>query len=383
VIHLRRLFAWPARAGLTVLAVAAGTAVAAPAQAAATGVASVVGTTQVRYNDDTSHANRVTVTRSGNTVTIDDRFAIKAGKGCKAVKGDKTKVRCTTGKAPTRVRVLVGYGNDVVVNKSDLPMTADGNLGSDRLYGGSRDDRLYGGSGQDWIWGLGGDDMLDGHTGADVLNGGDGIDVLYGWWGDDRMYGGNGNDSLSGVDGNDRLYGGSGKDTLSGAKGSDRLEGGAGDDNLSGEGAGDGIASDVMLGGAGVDSVDYSERTRAITVDLDGVTGDDGQPGERDTVGADVENLVGGAAGDRLTGNGAKNFINGLSGDDIVRGGAGDDFLYGDTGADQVFGDAGEDWIITSEDGRAYADRVDGGAHAVLGDQCDTDTLDTVVNCER
>jgi hypothetical protein len=38
----------------------------------------------------------VVITRSGNTITIDDRVAISAGKGCKKVKGDKTKVICTT-----------------------------------------------------------------------------------------------------------------------------------------------------------------------------------------------------------------------------------------------------------------------------------------------
>jgi serralysin len=380
LIHLRRALA---RTGLTVFVITAGAAFAAPAQAAATGVASVVGTNVVRFNDNTGHANHVVVTRSGDTVTIDDRFAVKAGKGCRAVKGDKTRVRCTTGKTPVRVRVLVGYGNDTVVNRSDLPMTADGNLGRDRLYGGPRGDRLDGGDGGDWIWGLGGDDVIDGYTGADVLNGGDGNDGLYGMWGNDRLYGGNGDDRLAGFDGADRLYGGPGRDSLSGEKGTDRLEGGPGDDGLSGEWTGDGIASDVLLGGTGVDTVGYESHTKGVSVDLDGVAGDDGQYGERDTVGADIENIVGGAGSDRLTGNGAKNYIAGLGGNDIVRGGAGDDFFIGGDGADQIHGDGGDDLIFSDEDGRQYADQVDGGAHAVLGDECQPGALDTVVNCER
>src|SRR5688572_3920261 len=80
---------------------------AAPAQAAAAGVASAAGTT-VQYKAAAGKANQVVVTRSGRTITIDDKVAVRAGKGCKAVKGDKTKVRCTTTKAPTRVRVYLG-----------------------------------------------------------------------------------------------------------------------------------------------------------------------------------------------------------------------------------------------------------------------------------
>ena len=98
------------RMGSAVLAVAAVTVavtvIAVPAEAAATGVAKVYNSTKVEYRAASGKANSVTVTRSGRVVTIDDKVAVKAGKGCKAVRGDKTKVRCTTSKTPKLGRRL-------------------------------------------------------------------------------------------------------------------------------------------------------------------------------------------------------------------------------------------------------------------------------------
>ena len=110
--------------GSAVLAVAAVTVaftvIAVPAEAAATGVAKVYNSTKVEYRAAGGKANSVTVTRSGRVVTIDDKVAVKAGKGCKAVRGDKTKVRCTTSKAPNWVRVYTGDKADYINNKSDM-----------------------------------------------------------------------------------------------------------------------------------------------------------------------------------------------------------------------------------------------------------------------
>ena len=90
----------------------------------------------MQYKAAKGKQNKVVVTRSGNTVTVDDKVAVKAGKGCKAVKGDKTKVRCTTKKAPTRVRVYTYDRNDSIVNKTGLATTADGGTGNDSITGG-------------------------------------------------------------------------------------------------------------------------------------------------------------------------------------------------------------------------------------------------------
>ncbi|MEU4243765.1 hypothetical protein [Actinoplanes sp. NPDC026619] len=63
------------------------------------------------------------------------------GKGCKKVKGDKTRVRCTPKKTPIRVRVYTYDRNDSIVDRTDLAMTADGGTGNDRIAGGPRGDR--------------------------------------------------------------------------------------------------------------------------------------------------------------------------------------------------------------------------------------------------
>ncbi|MEU4214236.1 hypothetical protein [Actinoplanes sp. NPDC026623] len=83
---------WLSRVGLALLTTVSAGALTAPAEAATTGVASVVETVKVQYQAASGKQNKVVATRSGNTITIDDVVAIKAGKGCKAVKGDKTSI---------------------------------------------------------------------------------------------------------------------------------------------------------------------------------------------------------------------------------------------------------------------------------------------------
>jgi hypothetical protein len=148
-------------------------------------------------------------------------------------------------------------------------------------------------------------------------------------------------------DGNDLLVGGSGADTLSG-----------------------GFGSDVIRGGAGVDTASYGEVANRLGVqaDLDGATGDDGSSedgpvGARDTIAADVEDLLGTGADDVLTGNAGPNVVDGNGGRDQVRGVG---------GADQ----------LTARGGGT----LDGGAD---NDSCTSDmrlaptTADIFVNCEQ
>ncbi|MBL7252966.1 calcium-binding protein [Actinoplanes sp. LDG1-01] len=393
--------AWVAGAGVAVLAAVGVGVVVLPADAATVpGIASIAGTL-VQYKAAEMQAvkvnNNVVVTRSGLTVTIDDVVAIKAGTGCKLVSGDKTKARCTTKSTPTRVAIYTYEGNDVIVNKSDLSMTAYGGYGSDRITGGPKADILEGDPitggpvGNDAIWGLGGNDRLQGGGGNDALSGGDGNDALFGehgvggepGTGADRLYGGNGNDSLRGGPAGDHLYGGPGNDGLYGERGRDLLDGGTGDDNLSGEFTVAEIDRDVMRGGPGRDNVDYSSHVEPVTVDLDGAA-DDGQAGEGDLVGADVETIEGGRGSDVLTGNAAANVIFGGAGNDVIRGGAGNDDLSGDEGRDKLYGEAGDDmlrgWDVVD---KATTDVIDGGVNTAAGDECGHDAGDTVVNCER
>jgi Ca2+-binding RTX toxin-like protein len=154
-----------------------------------------------------------------------------------------------------------------------------------------------------------------------------------------REWGGGGNDVLkSGSFTNVLLSGGEGNDTLDGSAGDDRLRGGLGDD--------------VLRGRSGLDVADYSDRTAAVRVDLDGIA-DDGEPGEADTL-TGIEDIKGGAGNDVLTGDARFNLlsggdgadtINGLGASDEILGGAGDDTLNGGADSDFMGGDLGDDTL--------------------------------------
>ncbi|GAA4596907.1 Ca2+-binding RTX toxin-like protein [Actinoplanes octamycinicus] len=379
--------------GLALVTTASVAAVGSPAQAASAGTASVTATTKVRYAAAKGARSKVVLTRSGNTITIDDVVAIKPGKGCKKV--DRTKVRCTTRKAPTRLQVYTYDRGDSIVNDTDVRMTASAGTGNDRVYGGSRGDRIAGDDGADKLYGRGGNDNLNGWDGNDLVHGGDGNDSIEESSskrsGSDVLHGDRGDDYIDGETGNDKLYGDDGSDLIFGGPGLDRLEGGYGPDTLQGDdcsrGAGFGpcVAADVLLGGPDVDTVSYSDSDAPLVVDLDGARGDDGRSGEHDTVGADVENLGGGTKNDRLTGNGAANYIHGgRGGNDTIHGGAGDDQLSGGVGRDGLYGDAGDDVLLGSDDdGAEAADWLDGGVNGDAGDQCVATRRDTLRGCER
>jgi Ca2+-binding RTX toxin-like protein len=236
-----------------------------------------------------------------------------------------------------------------------------GGLDNDILTGDDADNTLSGGPGNDVLTGNGGDDVLSGDAdndtfdesttvlgaGGDTFNGGAGTDTvdyhsrsgsvtvtMDGKTADDgesgdldnvkadveNILGGAGADTITGNALNNKLTGNAGADTLSGAAGDDTFDEGT----TSNDG-------DVFIGGAGVDTVDYSARTVAIDVTMDGVAADDGESGEADSVGADIENLTGGTGVDSIVGNDLDNVIHGGAGaDTLLSGGDGDDFLDGD-----------------------------------------------------
>ena len=264
------------------------------------------------------------------------------------------------------------------------------------VTGGAGNDVLVGGNGPNVLTGGGGDDLLDGLLGADVLDGGPGLDLadysartasvvvdldgvaddgesaendtllvedVAGGSGDDSLTGDGGENVLSGGGGNDSIAGLAGDDLLVGNAGSDTLAGGDGDDALVG-----GAGADTFTGGAGDDFVDYSGRVAPLRIDLDGAVGDDGEFGEGDTLGADVEVVEGGSGSDVIAGNAAENLLIGGGGADTIDGLGGIDLVVGDDGTD----------TITSRD--AAADAVVCGADA---DSVTADTLDYVeTDCE-
>ncbi len=129
--------------------------------------------------------------------------------------------------------------------------------------------------------------------------------------------GGNGDDAITGGDSADTLNGDADSDTIVGGLGGDTVSGNAGNDTFDEGAATNG--SDSFAGGTGTDTASYASRTNAVTVTLDG-TFDDGESGEGDSVGTDVENVTGGSGGDVIVGSGSPNVLNGLGGSDTIDG---------------------------------------------------------------
>jgi Ca2+-binding RTX toxin-like protein len=203
-----------------------------------------------------------------------------------------------------------------------------------------------------------------------TLNGDSGGDALSGGQGDDTISGGTGNNVLFGGDGDDTLTGGTGDDTLAGGMGGDTLTGGLGNDVFD---EGDSLSgSDTMAGGGGNDFLTYAARSAGVTVTMDGVF-DDGEAGEFDNVGADIENAIGGSGDNVLVGSTAGNDLAGGPGNDVIDGGSGDDTLSGGLGNDRETGGAGND-IVFGDDGDDVI--LEGAGNDVVAGGGDIDLLD-------
>lgn len=105
--------------------------------------------------------------------------------------------------------------------------------------------------------------------------------------------------------------------------------------------------SDSFTGGPGIDAVTYAHRVNQVTVTLDGLA-NDGESGEQDSVGLDIEDIVGGDGGDTLVGSSSANSLDGGSdfggGGDVLDGAEGDDLLFGGLGgSDELIGGPGDD----------------------------------------
>ena len=162
------------------------------------------------------------------------------------------------------------------------------------------------------------------------VHGGGGADDLEGTPNADRMFGEDDGDALDAGAGNDTLDGGLGSDYLYDGAGDDAVSGGPGDDHLTA-----GSGRDSFAGGDGGDSADYSDRGGPVTITLDGVA-DDGEAGEGDNIGADVEEATGGAGADRIVGNPSGNRLHGRGGNDSIVGGSAEDRVEGDKGDDTI-----------------------------------------------
>jgi Ca2+-binding RTX toxin-like protein len=253
----------------------------------------------------------------------------------------------------------------------------------ENVDGSAFNDRIEGDGGANRLRGLGGNDNLKGGAGNDILDGGDGNDVLEGGAGADAFIGGAGfdtvtyvreksavnvylfgaansgaaagdtfsgieqvtgtlyNDVIQGDEAANRLYGLNGADTINGRGGNDIIDGGDGADLLDGGAGNDliysadetSLSNDIIVGGAGKDTVSYFGADSGVIVDLTANTSGGAALGDSY---ASVENVIGTyhddvlrpAAGGTAFGDRGNDTIYDVSGSsEVLRGGRGNDTL--------------------------------------------------------
>lgn len=306
----------------------------------------------------------------------------------------------------------IGFDCEHVIGGTDND-TLEGEQRANTLSGGPGDDTLIGGEGADVLNGNDGNDTFDEGsgetdatlqtsayyydaaqdtdymTGGDTFNGGAGTDTVD-YSGRDSIAGGGAGanpvvvtmdgtaaddgvsgeldnvksdvENLIGTDANDDITGNAADNTLTGGLGDDELSGEAGADTFD-EGDAD-SGSDTFNGGLGTDTVDYSARTVAVWVTMDGATANDGEAtnipdesdpdplnwvagtsAEADDVKEDVEGCVGSDQADWIVGNLSANELIGGAGADYLAGGDANDTLEGGAGDDTLMGEAGDDTL--------------------------------------
>jgi Ca2+-binding RTX toxin-like protein len=285
------------------------------------------------------------------------------------------------GAAATIVRVQ-GLDEDTIKNIENL---ATGG-GSDRLIGDGNDNSLSSNAGDDFLRGGGGHDSLNGGSGSDtadysdktkkvkVILGGEvdataevngafedtlrSIENIVGGSAGDKFTGDVAANSFKGLGGKDVINGRGGADTADfsdkskslevtlkgatattvklkgvnddslknvenviGGSAADKLIGDAKDNSLKGMGG-----KDTVDGGAGLDTADFSDKTKKVVVILNGANAVTVKvKGVNEDTIKSIESVIGGSAGDKLVGDGNANSFKGMGGVDTINGGKGVD----------------------------------------------------------
>ena len=222
-------------------------------------------------------------------------------------------------------------------------------------------ENLTGGAGNDALTGDGNANVIEGGAGDDALNGGAGIDTVA-FSGSTAVTldlsvltaqnTGFGNDTIIGFE---NVRTGSGADSVTGDA----------NDNIFFDGGG----ADSYNGAAGSDTVDYTNVTAALTVNLNTTTAQSASTGG--DILSNIENVTGSltaantltggnGTANRLVGGSAVDFLIGAGLGDTLIGGAGNDVLFGDyvNGFNSTAGIADGDDVL---DGGAGSDSLVGG----------------------
>ena len=275
----------------------------------------------------------------GDTLTGNSQANVfRGGRGADTLDGgsgsdtadysDKTSAIAVTLDGANFVTVTVGgVAEDSIRNIENVI----GGSGKDTLTGDALNNTLLGGAGNDTLKGAAGNDTLDGGDGIDTADYSDktaAVNVTLNGAGNATVtVGGVAEDTIRNIE---NVTGGSGNDTLTGDTFNNRFLGGAGDDALKGN-----AGKDTLDGGVGTDTADYSDKTLAVAVTLNGATNATVTVGgvAEDTI-RNIENVTGGAGNDTLIGDALNNTLLGGAGDDLLKGAEGNDTLDGESGSD-------------------------------------------------
>jgi Ca2+-binding RTX toxin-like protein len=248
----------------------------------------------ITYQDTASGSDSVSATVEGSEVSVYNEAGTSPSNGCNQGP-DAATVVCAT--APSIIFNMLGFDDTVDATKipAGIAVRANGQGGTDYLYGGAGSDTLDGGAGDDYlIDGLGDDsvsggpnnDLITPGPGRDGYSGGDGQDTIDysartapvtvtvdgaaddGELGEgdnvatdvENVTGGSGNDRIVGGPAASYLFGGAGNDSISAGAGEQRVEGNEGDDTIDTR---DGAFDSIDCGG-GTDTL-YADPNDSAT----------------------------------------------------------------------------------------------------------------------
>lgn len=266
------------------------------------------------------------------------------------------------------------YGNSTAAVTANLTTNTASGFGTDtfvsieNLVGSKFADNLTGNAGANVLRGGLGKDTLDGGAGADTADYSDkttAVSVtLNGSTNAVVSIGGVAEDTIKNIE---NLNGGTGTDTLTGDANANVLKGGLGKDTLD--------------GGGGSDTADYSDKSAALSVSLNGATSVTVTLGgvAEDSI-KNIESVNGGSGIDTIIGDALANRLTGNGGADILSGGLGNDTLTGGIGYDKLTGGGGNDifkFTGLSELGKTSTG-TDVIADFLTGDKIDLSAIDAI-----
>jgi Ca2+-binding RTX toxin-like protein len=343
------------------LAKGTGTGINSANEKSISGIEKIIGSITHDNNLKGDNGNNIFVAGSANNILAggkgNDTYIFLAGWGTTTILENNNEGTDTLDASAIDSKLTFYFENDGhrVVNEDGNTISCDNNV--ENYMGGSNDDTfrfrdeavvrgtIDGGQGHDLLSfidyqsgrsivlsGLGSQDGFQGRDDS-IKNGFDNINEIHGSLYTDSIKGLNGS-ALWTLETGKVSYAALGRTIELAAV--EKLLGGSGADTFSLK---DGASHEGSLdGGDGIDLLDYSLYTTAVSVNLS----DGSSTGISGSI-SGFENVTGGSGDDHITGDSKNNVIIGGPGNDTIYGQAGHDTLIGGTGDDVLYGGAGND----------------------------------------